>query len=83
MAVSTSATSRFAPRGDPHDPFRSRWATTTGADPVLDTVASRALSPRAPGEGVMLDIDDTIIEVHGYAKQRSGYGYAGAHCRLA
>lgn len=25
----------------------------------------------------MLDIDDTIIEVHGYAKQGSGYGYSG------
>ena len=26
---------------------------------------------------VMVDIDDTIIEVHGYAKQGSGYGYSG------
>ncbi len=25
----------------------------------------------------MLDIDDTIVEVHGYAKQGSGYGYSG------
>jgi hypothetical protein len=25
----------------------------------------------------MVDIDDTIIEVHGYAKQGSGYGYSG------
>ena len=25
----------------------------------------------------MIDIDDTIIEVHGYAKQGSGYGYSG------
>src|SRR5690606_28804619 len=30
-----------------------------------------------PGERVMVDIDDTIIEVHGYAKQGSGYGYSG------
>lgn len=53
----------------------------------LDAVASRFLtrlaarsaliaSPPA-GERVMLDIDDTIIEVHGYAKQGSGYGYSG------
>jgi hypothetical protein len=28
-------------------------------------------------ERVMVDIDDTIIEVHGYAKQGSGYGYSG------
>lgn len=26
----------------------------------------------------MVDIDDTIVEVHGYAKQGSGYGYSGA-----
>lgn len=54
----------------------------------LDAVASRFLTGLAaqaplvvstPGsaERVMLDIDDTIIEVHGYAKQGSGYGYSG------
>src|SRR5674476_542170 len=26
---------------------------------------------------VMVDIDDTISEVHGYGKQGSGYGYSG------
>src|SRR3546814_14629764 len=25
----------------------------------------------------MVDVDDTIIEVHGHAKQGSGYGYSG------
>src|SRR5664279_3307914 len=29
------------------------------------------------GQRVLVDIDDTIIEVHGYAKQGSGYGYSG------
>ena len=54
----------------------------------LDAVASRFLSRlagQAPliatspgtGEPVMVDIDDTIVEVHGYAKQGSGYGYSG------
>lgn len=51
----------------------------------LDAVASRLLTslgdrtPLATGiDGpVMIDIDDTIIEVHGYAKQGSGYGYSG------
>lgn len=54
----------------------------------LDAVASRFLTRLAdlaplvatssdPGERVMIDIDDTIIEVHGYAKQGSGYGYSG------
>ena len=52
----------------------------------LDAVASRLLanlSARTPllgkpgaGEFVFVDIDDTIIEVHGYAKQGSGYGYS-------
>ncbi len=53
----------------------------------LDAVASRflaRLAARAPlidlppdGARVMVDIADTIIEVHGYAKQGSGYGYSG------
>ncbi len=54
----------------------------------LDAVASRfltRLAAQAPlvatssdsGERVMVDIDDTIIEVHGYAKQGSSYGYSG------
>src|SRR5215213_7923775 len=53
----------------------------------LDAVASRfltRLADQAPlitaadaGGQVMVDIDDTIIEVHGYAKQGSGYGYSG------
>lgn len=56
----------------------------------LDAVASRflaALADRAPlvgqpargteGEHVLVDVDDTIIEVHGYAKQGAGFGYSG------
>lgn len=54
----------------------------------LDAVASRFLTRLAdqapliaagqePSQRVMVDIDDTIIEVHGYAKQGSGYGYSG------
>ena len=52
-----------------------------------DAVASRFLlnlaehtellgSPEATGP-VLLDIDDTIIEVHGYAKQGAAFGYSG------
>jgi hypothetical protein len=55
----------------------------------LDAVASRFLSrlaAQAPllvsssgaDDRVMVDVDDTIIEVHGYAKQGSGYGYSGS-----
>src|SRR4029077_19804870 len=51
----------------------------------LDAVAVRLLSrlaertPLLAGiDGpVMVDLDDTIVEVHGYAKQVSGYGYSG------
>ncbi|MFA6299873.1 MAG: IS1380 family transposase [Nocardioides sp.] len=54
----------------------------------LDAVASRfltRLAAQAPliaatsdiNDRVMVDLDDTIIEVHGYAKQGSGYGYSG------
>jgi len=54
----------------------------------LDAVGARfltRLAAQAPliatssdtSERVMVDVDDTIIEVHGYAKQGSGYGYSG------
>lgn len=52
----------------------------------LDAVASRflqRLASRAPllrphaGERVMLDLDDTIVEVRGYQKQGAGFGYSG------
>jgi Transposase DDE domain group 1 len=51
----------------------------------LDAVAARLLArlhartPLLAGiDGpVLVDLDDTIIEVHGYAKQGSEYGYSG------
>ncbi|QSE80244.1 IS1380 family transposase [Rhodococcus koreensis] len=52
----------------------------------LDAVASRflgALAEKTPLVSgidtgrIMVDIDDTIIEVHGHGKQGSGYGYSG------
>lgn len=63
-------------------------AFTFGHVRQLDAVASRFLTNLAhhaplvaPATGtddrVMVDIDDTIIEVHGYTKQGSGYGYSG------
>jgi hypothetical protein len=49
----------------------------------LDAVAARFLaglaarSPLVAGAGtVLVDVDDTIIEVHGYAKQGVGFGYS-------
>jgi hypothetical protein len=57
-------------------------AFTFGHVRQLDAVASRFLprlakqtpllnSPRAGEEHVLVDVDDTIVEVHGYAKQTS------------
>src|SRR5699024_7032494 len=52
----------------------------------LDAVASRlltGLTARVPGllaggdRVAFVDIDDTIRETHGYAKQGAGYGYSG------
>lgn len=52
----------------------------------LDAVASRVLQNLTghalllqvrAGERVLVDLDDTIIEVHGYQKQGAGFGYSG------
>jgi len=51
----------------------------------LDAVACRVLAglnsatPLLSGSGgdVLVDVDDTIIEVHGHAKQGAGFGYSG------
>jgi hypothetical protein len=60
-------------------------AFTFGHVRQLDAVASRFLTGlvgrapmlRAGGDGlILLDVDDTIIEVHGYAKQGAGFGYS-------
>jgi hypothetical protein len=62
-------------------------AFTFGHVRQLDAVASRLLTrlgDQAPllGTGgeedyVLVDVDDTIIEVHGYAKQGAEFGYTG------
>jgi hypothetical protein len=41
----------------------------------LDAVASRFL--RGLAGPVLLDVDDSIVQVHGYAKQGAGFGYSG------
>jgi hypothetical protein len=60
-------------------------AFTFGHVRQLDAVARRwlvNLAPSAPivtgiDDYALVDIDDTIKEVHGYQKQGSGYGYSG------
>ena len=57
----------------------------------LDAVASRllaSLAERTPllagiGGTVMVDLDDTIIEVHGHAKRGSGLRYCGVRGLIA
>ena len=75
-------------------------AFTFGHVRQLDAIASRFLialagltqllgdpvdAEAASSEGyALLDVDDTIIEVHGHAKQGAGFGYSGCggstHC---
>lgn len=64
---------------------RSSRAFTFGHVRQLDALAARwlvnvaAVAPIASGidDYAVVDIDDTIKEVHGYRKQGSGYGYSG------
>src|SRR5665648_424761 len=62
-------------------------AFTFGHVRQLDAVASRFLRSLAAQTAllgahqdrhlVMVDIDDTVVEVHGYKKQGAGFGYSG------
>lgn len=63
-------------------------AFTFGHVRQLDAVASRFLTTLADqtpllgqssteSEHVLVDVDDTIVEVHGYAKQGAGFGCSG------
>jgi Transposase DDE domain group 1 len=47
------------------------------ADRFLAALAARApVISAAPAGPVLIDVDDTIVEVHGYAKQGAGFGYS-------
>jgi hypothetical protein len=59
-------------------------AFTFGHVRQLDAVAARFLArladrapivPVTPAGPVLIDVDDTVVEVHGYAKQGAGFGY--------
>ena len=78
--LSASATSRFAPRGDPHEPLRSRCATTTGAaagggDGGQQRVQAADPGVAEPGAllGVPVDLDDRVVDIdqHPTARCRS------------
>jgi len=61
------------------DAVASRFLARLAEQTPLVATASHADGQDAVYQGgrVMLDLDDTIIEVHGYTKQGSGYGYSG------
>ena len=49
-----------------------------GARAALGADTDQARDEAGDGDGyALLDVDDTIIEVHGYAKQGAGFGYSG------
>ena len=76
-----SATSRFAPRGDPHDPLRSRCATTTGADPRGGDGGEQRVQAAHPGVaepgallGVPVDLDDRVVDIDQHPTARAVAG---------
>src|SRR5215218_8351780 len=52
-------------------------AFTFGHVRPVDAVASRLLVAPAGAGTVMVDLDDTVVEVHGYQKQGASFGYSG------
>jgi hypothetical protein len=57
------------------DAVASRFLTRlTKQTPLVASTTADAIDTAGR---VMVDVDDTIIEVHGYTKQGSGYGYSG------
>jgi hypothetical protein len=71
------------------DAIASRFLLVlAGLTRLVGTPANRAtVTEQGAGPGyVLLDVDDTIIEVHGHAKQGAGFGYCGVrglHALLA
>jgi hypothetical protein len=63
------------------DAIASRFLIAlSGLTRVLGTSAGPAATCTDPDAGAryaLLDVDDTIIEVHGHAKQGAGFGYSG------
>ena len=69
------------------------WAFTFGHVRQLDAVADRVLkrvwalgAGPGPGEDLVIDVDSTIVQVHGHQKQGASYGYTkqvGYHPLLA
>ena len=60
------------------DAIASRFLIAlAGLTALLDARTGPVASNPDATDYALLDIDDTIIEVHGYAKQGAGFGYSG------
>ncbi len=57
------------------DAVASRFLTRLADQATL--IATPSHTATGASDRVMVDTDDTIIEVHGYSKQGSGYGCSG------
>jgi hypothetical protein len=62
------------------DAVASRFLVAlTGRTRLVGIPATAAAEPDAPDSGsgyALLDVDDTVVEVHGHAKQGAGFGYS-------
>jgi hypothetical protein len=60
------------------DAVASRFLIRLAAQtPLVGAALDTREHTTEPAGRVMVDIDDTVIEVHGYTKQGSGFGYSG------
>src|SRR4051794_23476750 len=61
------------------DAVASRFVTALADQtPLLGSPRAQTAETQTAATGhVLVDVDDTIIEVHGYAKQGAGFGYSG------
>ena len=55
------------------DAVAARFLLALGSRARLLSVP--ATEPASSRPGMLVDVDDTVIEVHGYAKQGAGFGY--------
>jgi Transposase DDE domain group 1 len=60
------------------DAIASRFLIAlAGLTRLLDAPVASDTGPDAATGYALLDVDDTIVEVHGHAKQGAGFGYSG------
>jgi len=59
------------------DAIASRFLVAlAGLTGLLDASAASDTDPDAAAKYALVDVDDTVVEVHGHAKQGAGFGYS-------